>query len=333
MKRLLKIFLWLIAFIVVFLVSFFFYGSSASMKKSKYFTVKTYNAMAQEPKDTLSVMTYNIGYMSGMTNNLSVPTEEFYVQNMNKSIDLIGSLETDIIGFQEIDYDSDRSYRIQQLDRLALACNYGFAYQSINWDKRYVPFPYWPPSNHFGKMLSGQSVLSKYPLTNDNTKVLSKPPNNPAYYNAFYIDRLVQDVDVVVGDRTIKVLNLHLEAYDQETRIQQALVVKGLFDTWSKQMPVLLIGDFNSQTPWEDSNNEAMKIIFSCEGIASAIPDSIYQMSPGNYYTYSSEQPDRMIDYILYNQRFIKRIDAEIVGSAGQISDHLPVRMTFTLNE
>ena len=187
----------------------------------------TFDDPASFSEDTLTVMTYNIGYLSGMTNNLGVPrTKALYDQNLTAAQKLITDIDPDLIGFQEIDYQSKRSFDVQQLNELAKASNYSHALQSVNWNKRYVPFPYWPPEFHFGKMLSGQSILAKGSLTKDQVMTLPKPVNAPFYYNAFYLDRLVQIADWQVGTTTIKVLNLHLEAFDKETRIIHAQAVQ-----------------------------------------------------------------------------------------------------------
>ncbi|MGB3464703.1 MAG: hypothetical protein WBA74_05525, partial [Cyclobacteriaceae bacterium] len=48
-------------------------------------------------------------------------------------------------------------------------------------------------------------------------------------------------------------------------------------------------------------------------------------------YTYSSGQPTRKIDYIFYNDNKIILHEASVLRQAGQISDHIPVMMKFSL--
>ncbi len=64
------------------------------------------------------------------------------------------------MAFQEIDYGSARRYHVDQEERIASAFHYPYRARAVNWDKRYVAFPYWPPSAHFGKIISGQSVVN-----------------------------------------------------------------------------------------------------------------------------------------------------------------------------
>ena len=171
------------------IVLFYFWGSSSHIDQGDYEKVITYADPSPE-KDTLRVMTFNLGYLSGMKNNLPVEMpEETFEENLKSSRSFLNKIAPDIIGFQEIDYGSDRSWNRNQLD--SLSEGFHQAYASVNWDKNYVPFPYWPIKYHFGKMNSGQTILSKYPILNAETMVLDKPLNTPFYYNRFYLNRLI----------------------------------------------------------------------------------------------------------------------------------------------
>ena len=180
-------------------------------------------------------------------------------------------------------------------------------------------------------MLSGQAVLSMLPMVSESTVTLIKPINTSFVYNAFYIDRLVQVCDLILapGD-TIRVMNLHLEAFDKETRLAQAETVKELFESYSDQLPVLLIGDFNSQPAYLQPD-DAMNVIMSASHIRSAVDSLAYQNSPTSFNTFTSRQPYQMIDYILYNENFIASVEQSVISETGEVSDHLPVLMKFVL--
>ncbi|MBV6647513.1 MAG: endonuclease/exonuclease/phosphatase family protein [Cyclobacteriaceae bacterium] len=329
-----KFFLTPVLALVAGIVLFYFVGSSATLRKEEYNVVKTYTSARLDPApDTLTVLTYNIGYLSGMTNNLGVSrSEELFSAHEARVVELLNDLRPDLAGFQEIDFESSRSLQTQQLDLIGESCGYANGFQSINWDKRYVPFPYWPPKHHFGKILSGQAIVSRTFLKMDQTIVLSKPVNAPFYYNSFYLDRLIQIADWSIGDQVVKVMNVHLEAFDLETRLIHAKVVKDLFESFSADMPVLLIGDFNSEPPYE-KEDDAMSIILRANHISSAISQEMYQDNPSIYHSFDSGEPFKMIDYILFNENFIKQVDARVVHEAREISDHLPVIMKFTFVE
>ncbi|MEQ8582926.1 MAG: endonuclease/exonuclease/phosphatase family protein [Marinoscillum sp.] len=329
-----RIIITLLFFVTLGITSFFIVASEGNLEKDQHFSTTQFNSKIKEfeRSDTLSVMTFNIGYLSGMTNNLGVDrAEDLYRQNLSVVLETFEHIRPDMVGLQEIDFGSNRSFMYNQLDSLALPLDYPYAYRSVNWDKKFVPFPYWPLGHQFGKMLSGQAVLSMFPVLNEQTVTLIKPMNTSFLYNAFYIDRLVQVCDLVLapGD-TIRMMNLHLEAFDKETRLAQAETVKQIFESYSDQLPVLLIGDFNSPPAYLEPD-DAMNVIMSAKHIRSAVDSVTYQNSPMSFNTFTSRQPYQMIDYILYNENFITRVEQSVISRTGEVSDHLPVLMKFVL--
>ena len=281
--------------------------------------------------DTLSVMTYNLGYLSGMINNSpSQRKEENFDQNELRFSQLIKQWNPDILGLQEVDIDADRSFNKDQSAGLMEDLEYRQRYFSVNWNKRYVPFPYWPFSAHFGKIISGQAIISKFNLSNTEAVTLVMPENKSFLYKAFYLERLIQSSDAIIGEDTIRILNVHLEAFEKETRLEHARVVRQMFEAISEQMPVLLIGDFNSQPDYV-AIDDAMQIIMGSKHIKSAISKQQYHMNPEKYFTFNSRDPYQMIDYILFNENFIQSISSSVVSEASETSDHLPVFMEFVL--
>jgi len=329
MKKILYFFLALIfAFIV-----FYFLGSSNNWKADKYNQLQNFADKPATVSDTLSVMTYNIGWLSGMTNNLPVDREEsLYAQNLKDALVLLDEYHPDIIGFQEIDIYAKRSFFYNQPDSLGMNLDYLNGALAVNWDKKYVPFPYWPFQYHFGKLISGQYLLSDLKIIRNEYVTLPKPVNAPFYYNAFYLDRLIQKtwLKTIRGD--LLVMNVHLEAFDQETRIMHVEKVIEEYIKYADKLPVLLIGDFNSRAMGEDGPiDESARRMFEVTGIAAAITDSLFAIDPMKNYTFSSGEPVEKIDYIFYNTKFIEKIDAKVVQEFGEASDHLPVWMQFVL--
>lgn len=320
----------LIFVLLVMILGFIYYAQSPTLEEANYNSVRTYKGEPAGLTDTLNVLTFNIGYLSGMTNNISVHRPEALLEaNLKAAIQLIGKIDPHIIGFQEIDFGSERSFYVHQLDSIATNLKYPVSYQSVNWDKTYVPFPYWPPAAHFGEMVSGQAVLSCFPIVEANTIILQKPINAPFYYKIFYLERLVQVVEVKVGEGLWTIMNVHLEAFDEETRVAQAHVVKAAFEELSEKGPVLLIGDFNSRPEYESTLNKAIKVLMQSKYIASAVTRSMYESDSSRYYTFNSREPYQMIDYLFYNTNYVECLGARVVAEAGEISDHLPVMGHF----
>lgn len=335
--------------ILLFVVSFFFWGSSANWTPNKYTHFYAHisheGTQAGNQTDTLSIVTFNIGYLSGMTNNKAVDrTFKMYENNLNSAIRILKKTKPDFIAFQEIDFDANRSFNVDQLKELSYQVPFNYSAKAVNWDKRYVPFPYWPINLQFGKVISGQAVASQHEIFENKIYTLIKPEANPFYYNRFYLDRLAQVTQIRVDrstienpstlQETITIINVHLEAFHPETRNKQIKTVLDVFDSYAKTNPVILCGDFNSTlpdaaTPWQD--DQVMETLLAHPGIKMAISMEENKTNESNYYTFNSDKPSKRIDYIFYTPNFIQAIDAQVLTEANQISDHLPVWMKFVL--
>ncbi len=349
-----KIFLIIAILLIVLLLAFvifYFWGSSGNLPNDKLTGIKEYNqekTTSNFEQKTYRVMTYNIGYFSGMTNNQSVkPGRELFKKNMNTAVEKFKELNLDFVAYQEIDFKSKRSYFINQLDELATQTGFEFSSYAINWDKNYVPFPYLPLNIHFGKMLSGQAIMSKFPIIDNERILLQKSKNNPFYYNAFYLDRLIQISTINMKNFELIIMNVHLEAFEKETREKQCETILKLYNKY-KEYPMLIIGDFNTCPPnankkknFEhdtESNYEnelTIKRILNETDLAEAFPiegDIDYEKEK-QYFTYSSRYPESKIDYIFYTPDTIELIDSYRVDSLGETSDHLPLLMEFTFKE
>lgn len=306
-----------IAILLVAFASFYFWAKSPNLSTADYNKELAYEVSLPQPNDSiLTVMTYNIGYLSGMTNNLAMrPSRDFYLKNEELTLQKLTEIYPDIIGFQEIDFNSKRSYHINQHKMIAEKL-YPYTVRAVNWDKRYVPFPYYPFSVHFGPMLSGQSIMSKYPLENSERIVLSEVASLPFYYKAMYLDRLLQITTLKHPKGNITFMNVHTEAFDQPTRKAQIDYIHEEFRKAASNGPVILVGDFNSDPTYK---NSAIIKFLNDENIGCAT-----MKSQSSNYTYPADKPKEWLDYIFFTKTDFELIDAAIIKSFGITSDHLP---------
>ena len=348
MKFRYKYLLYLLLILFAALVVFYFWGSSSIYSGKPLSFIKKYNLDERFSSagsgdrlllsDTFKVMTYNIGYLSGMTNNLPVErTYSLFENNLQHVIEVFNHLNPDFIGFQEIDIRSARSYKVNQVDSIAKHCGYAFADISINWDMRYVPFPYWPPSAHFGSILSAQAILSRYPIKLSERIVFDKPQNNPFYYNTFYTERLAEIAIVETGrGGQLVIINVHLEAFKQNARVKQAGELLKIYRQFARDFPVVLIGDFNAIPPYpeiRETEAEELTITYFLQepNVREAMLDMRLDIRDSSTYTSTSEHPEKKIDYIFYNKDKLRLINAFVVREAKTSSDHLPVIAEFVL--
>lgn len=322
MKPLLKSITYFLTALIIAFVLFFFWASSPALNETDYQTLESNQNLAKRSNDSIfSIMTYNIGYLSGMTNNRPVAKPKtLFDNNLQTVLKQVKATNPDIIAFQEIDYNASRSYQVNQQEEIA-KLGYAFRAKAINWDEKYVPFPYWPISMNFGKVVSGQSIISKYALSEHQRIVLERVADAPFYRDPFYLERLAQIVKVKLQNKEVIVINIHLEAFDKPTRMKQFQEVLKLFNTYKKDYPTILLGDFNSRARDKDA---IIQQLLNSEDIGNAF---FYAENPAN--TFDTKAPFERIDYIFYTKNSIKYVSGKIATEFGQASDHLPVIMQF----
>ncbi|MEM9264658.1 MAG: endonuclease/exonuclease/phosphatase family protein [Cyanobacteria bacterium P01_F01_bin.13] len=325
----LKFILAVLGALVVALGMFYIWATSGSYPQEKYTDILTYgvDSTATEAPE-FSLVSYNIGYLSGLTNQEAVERpKKLFDDNLATVIAKFRIINADIIAIQEIDIASKRSYNVNQLEALAKGLGLANAGLAINWNKNYVPFPYWPISAHFGKVVSGQAVVSRYPIEKNQRTVLEKVTSRPFFYNAVYLDRLAQITKIDINSRSVIVINVHLEAFDNPTRFNQTRAVREMAETYANEYPVLLVGDFNSALNRPDEGDRSIEIMTESELFTSALPREQWSNQP----TFPSEPPEHKLDYLFYTPATIELKETRVIPEVGTASDHLPLMMTFNL--
>ncbi len=320
---------------------FYFWGTSSSYSKQNYAALVNYaqdglneGEIFRPGEASHTIVSYNLGYLSGLTNNTTAETDRaFFEANQQRAIAALKTVNPDIVAFQEIDFGSKRSYGVDQSEAIAQGLDLMNGAIAISWDKNYVPFPYWPPAAQFGKILSGQSIISRwpFPIQKNSRIVLEKVASNPFYYNAFYLERLAQVSEILLYTKPVIVINVHLEAFDEPTRVSQTRFVRSLAEDYAKTYPVIVLGDFNSSPNRTDEESEfSIKEMAASEQFVSAVPIEDWGKAAA---TFPSDQPEYKLDYIWYTPSTIEALSTEVVSAAGEASDHLPLMMTFRLKQ
>ena len=173
--------------------------------------------------------------------------------------------------------------------------------------------------------------MSDLEILENTSEKLIKPINAPFYYNAFYLDRLIQKTLIKTTKGNIMVLNVHLEAFDEETRNNHIKRTIEVFESYKDKMPTILVGDFNSPQWQEGGRNILLNKLFEMENVSNAIPDSVYKQNKAKYNTFPSVDPSEKIDFIFYNSDKIKAVDSGVLQEIGSPSDHIPVWMKFII--
>ena len=216
--------------------------------------LSAYGTMSKElnPGDTISVMTWNIGYaglgeeedffMDGGKRSRPDSVEEV-TANLEGIENFILEQNPDIAFFQEVDADSSRSYYIDETKQIeSVTPDYVHSYAQ-NFKVAFLPYPI-PP---MGKIDSGIQTVSRYGVTEAWRYQLPIPFTWPV--RAFNLKRclMLERIPIAGSDKELVLVNLHLEAYDSgEGKIAQTKALTDILEAeYEKGNYVIAGGDFN----------------------------------------------------------------------------------------
>lgn len=290
---------------------------------------------------TLTVMSWNIAWGFGWGSEGSQkPTGKKGKAEITAALERIGAAiraqNADIVLLQEVDFDSKRSFHIDQAAILARASGLRYFAPAVSWRANYIPFPYWPISAHFGPMKSGGGILSRYPIAANEVQLLPKPPKNLFIYNWFYLFRYLQRAEIEVGERRLEVFNMHLDAFHQDNREAQAAIVVGRAQK-SQSKLVIVGGDLNTVPPespllfdypdepqTDHRADQTLARFRALPGFNSAVDIERFRAKPSDYFTFPAHEPNRTLDHLFFSPG-LKVLEAKVPREVGDPSDHLPL--------
>lgn len=292
---------------------------------------------------TLTVIVWNISWAYGWGSEGSGGRKDaaHFEASLEKIARVISESGADIALLQEVDFNADRSYGIDQAEELARATGLGYVAPALSWVANYVPFPYWPPSDQFGAVRSGGAVLSRYPIELNRVTLLEKPQDFAFIYNLFYPFRYFQETKIRFFGAPLRVYNAHLDAYSKDNRGAQAR-------TWSEVLSdgpdelLLIGGDFNTVPPespqksdFDDEpetsfeGDDTLAVLRSTAKLQDAFEPEAFARAPDAYFTFPSHAPNRKLDHLLHTPDIEVKSAEVLRDAAGEVSDHLPLLVRF----
>ena len=329
----------LILFLI--LAAFAYWALHTSLPKESYLDVnKRPNSEVRAYEGDIKIVSYNIGHAQGIKQNAWDRKE---LDTTSTHLELLATamknMNADIFLLQEVDIDSHRTQRINQIEFLQEKLNFPYYACANMWEKNYVPFPYWPISDHIGYVRAANCVLSKYPLSNHHRIIFDKPSDNPFWYNWGYIDRGLQRVDVEINQQKIALINIHLEAWGKHTREEQIKVVSDYIG--NIKTPLVLGGDFNTvptdavkKNRFSDDDDDDYENEETFSLLLQRNPNLKMESFDNNdkiYFSFPSDAPNRLLDHIFVKDLIYK--DFSIQEQANTASDHLPVMANISLKD
>lgn len=328
----------LIGLLLIGFVFILWYAVGGQLPKEAQLEVSEASVVDPAPPPLeLTIVSYNIGHGQGIKEQAwDYRDEKLTLKHLDLLGEAVKQMDADIILLQEVDIDSSRTFHINQIEFLRERTGHKYYACANVWEKKYLPFPYWPPNHHLGAIKAANCVLSRFPLSNHYRLIFDKPKSNPFWYNLGYIDRGIQRVDVTVGEKKLAVLNIHLEAWDIPTREDQ---IKKTLEYMKKQdLPIILGGDFNTvlpDAPFKNNFSDDAKTDYALENTFTwlfkaepkLVKPELHSQDKNIFdlYTFPSDQPSRRLDHIFLLGKNLSFASFRVVKEAGVASDHLPV--------
>ena len=264
-------------------------------------------------------------------------------KNLRGAVDFLKNTKADFFLLQEVDLESDRSYRIRQFDEYENALPGFAATFAVNYKCDRVPIPLLEPWHPYGSVLSGLGTLSRYQPSASIRYQL--PGKYPMPNRMFQLDRCAALHRFATNrGKELVIINLHNAAYDPGDRIK-AIQLPYLRDLalaeYARGNYVVLGGDWNQCPPnfrfdsFMPGNTQGF--------VQGNIPpdffpeDWIYAYDPATPSNRKTRDPyvkgqtfETLIDYFLVSPNVrVKAVKG--VQQGFQFSDHQPVWMEIEL--
>jgi endonuclease/exonuclease/phosphatase family metal-dependent hydrolase len=348
MKKILKIVLYLLIFLLLAFGGFLVYATVLDYKPEEQMNLYE-NSSPDAFNDTsvINLMIWNIGYAG-----LGAETDFFYdggknvrasrehtIRNLNAIQEYLNKQDTvDFFLLQEVDINSKRSYGMNQYDSLVKVFPDYIPVFAPNYDVFFVPVPINKP---MGRVKGGLLTLSRYKALKSTR--YSFPGNFEWPKSLFMLDRcFLVNRYPLENEKELLVINTHNSAYDDGSlRQQQMQYLKDFLITEYRQGNYIIVGgDWNQSPPGHEAD------------YSEDIPDtddrqdiSADYLPAGWTWMYDSDKPTNrrlkkpyergktptaLIDFYLLSPN-IESLDVQTIDLKFEHSDHQPVRAAVKL--
>ncbi|HFH9837372.1 TPA: endonuclease/exonuclease/phosphatase family protein [Streptococcus suis] len=291
--------------------------------------------------ETYSMMTFNIGYGSYPSDysffmdggdEVRARSQEAVEEALSIDKELIASVNPDLILFQEVDVDGDRSQHVNQVEFFTEEFdNYSWSFAQ-NYDSSYL---FYPVTNPIGQATSGLLTLSKI---NFQEATRYQLPIDTDINKFFDLDRAysVNRYGTNSGADLV-VINVHLSAYTKNASIQKAQLKKisqTMESEYAKGNYVIVGGDFNHALDDNARNDLTWMKTFPVD----QLPQGFTVVASNNASTVrnidEAYNPDTtltgIIDGFILSDNVTMQ-EVETLSNEFASSDHNPVVMQFSL--
>lgn len=312
------------------------YGMGAALKTGETHRIASYN---------IGFGAYSADYSFFMDGGKEsrARSKEAVVENVAGAIHAAASLDPDFLLLQEVDVDGTRSFHV---DQWALVCSQMYFLHGTFAQNYDSPYLFWPLLEPHGANRAGIAVFSKYPIA---AAVRRQLPIESGVMKLVDLDRCysVQRIPVPGEGRELVLYALHLSAYTSDGKIaeeQLRMLFADMLAEYEKGNWTIAGGDFNKDLLGNSGE------IFGVSGPeytwaqpipAEMIPDGLTIAAPFDAASptpscRNSDRPYGPDTFCVTVDGFIVSgnvdvLDAKVLDTGFQWSDHNPVFMDFVL--
>lgn len=271
-----------------------------------------------------------------------IATEREVTNTLADVIAALREIDADVVLLQEVDVDSDRTGRIDQLAAIVAALAMPTWTSTPYHRVPYVPIPIRRP---MGRVNTHLAILSKWRIASAMRHPLSFMREG-AMRRAFNLRRAVLEARIAGESGSIAVLNTHLSAFSggDGTVARQVAEVRAIGRSIAgERVPMVLAGDFNALPPgddyrrlgryaWEYADPSPPLVDLYADwrpGVAAEVAIADVERY-GTFVPIENDVPDRTIDHVFANDRVQMR-GFEVIPGLGKVSDHLPLVFRFAV--
>ena len=258
-KKISRLVLIIVLLCATYLVVVILFGTVTNYQPNETIELKIIGSSNNEiiEKDTFSILSWNIGFC-GLGAEMDFfydggkmvrPTSELIEKYTNGACNfLTKNSDIDFIILQEVDQESSRTKRQNEVEIISQALpGYSYSYAD-NYHVRFVPVPF---TNPLGKVKAGQMNLSR--MNPMESKRIAFQSSYAWPKNLFMLDRcFILSRFKLQNGKEIVVLNTHNSAYDTNGELRNAeipLIRKMMLEEYAKGNYVVAGGDWNQNPP------------------------------------------------------------------------------------
>lgn len=247
---------------------------------------------------------------------------------------------TDLVLLQEVDRDSARTGRVDELAALLAELSPPAWVSTPYHRSRYVPHP---PRQPLGRMHVEMATLSRFAVAGA-TRLALPPLREPWIRQEFNLRRAILAADVPVeGGGTLAVANTHLSAFsrgDGTLPAQVARLAAWMDEQRARGASFVLGGDLNVLPPGDDparlgaeavEYSDVPPAFEALRRFRSVVPvERLLDPAVRTYLPPDASVPDRVLDYLFVSDD-LEVLAAGPLAVEPWVSDHLPLRATLRL--